>query len=193
MNKKMRLVGFWFVALATLLRGEEPTKTETLIGQLGGAAVSTMVQSATEVKVVRLEKRKFSKTELAVIRETAAKEKDTNIRWAMELGVRHPEVGHPARLSGGQVAWIKSAILSPQNYTRPSDLRKNCEFIPSVKVSFLSPDGAVEFLFCFGCEDVMVLHNRKILGGAEFRPTRKIWSESFKVFLPDDEVIAKLR
>jgi hypothetical protein len=192
-NNKIRLVGFWFVALATLLGGEEPPKTETQIGQLGGGAVSAMVQSSTEVKVARLERRKFSKTELAVIRETTAKEKDLNIRWAMELGVRHPEAGQPVRLNDRQAAWIKSAILSPQNYTQPSDLRKSCEFIPIVKVSFLSPDGAVEFLFCFGCEDVMVLHNRKIIGGAEFRPARKMWAESFKVFLPDDEFIAKLR
>ncbi len=70
---------------------------------------------------------------------------------------------------------------------------KGCQFYPGAAVRFVGKDRKVEILFCFGCEELMVLLDGERVGGEDFDHARTAFVKVMQSIFPDDKPIQGLK
>ena len=103
----------------------------------------------------------------------------------------YPIVGAPVQVDADTSEELAEILMDANIYDW--DLRKKCEFMPGVALRFTSAGSPTEVLFCFSCDELMVVRDGKKVGYEDFDPARGRLLTIVKRLFPEDEKIQQLK
>jgi hypothetical protein len=86
---------------------------------------------------------------------------------------------------------LKVAAIVLKEAQEGSDLRAACEFVPGIGVQVDANGKALSILFCFDCNEFMVIENGKRFDVEGIGFSRDALLDLFKPLFPDDKSFQK--
>lgn len=161
---------YWRVSTARI----QQEHTDAVVSMFGGAESLAIVAHPERVQAYRL----------GLLPEGVDSDKATL--------AAHPITDGPVEVPSAVAADLARVLTSGESYGW--EYAKGCGApIYGVAVSFHSPAGRVDVLFCFKCNVLLVTRDGSITGGEDFDDVRPLLVRSVKSLFPGDSVIQSLR
>ncbi len=160
-----------FSLFSTLQAQEGNMNDFSAANALGGPQILEGIRNATSVTAQRID------SKIAEDRESS----DSNLVITT--------LGEPFPVPPAEAEALKKVFTTSSTYLSPS---KSCQFRANVRYAFItSPEKKVEFILCFGCGELEVKENGKVVSFGPFDGGYGEILEITKRLFPDDEFLAK--
>ena len=148
--------------------GPAVDKPSELLSIFGSEQGIDIVQASTDVHAYRLADGSYYQDDLA----------------------DYERAGEPVPVPEVDQVTLRDLLLDEGSYEL--EMAKGCEPVFGVGMSFASGGKAVDILFCFQCDILVVYQDGRAVGDEDFDPARTRLVTLVKKFFPNDNVIEQL-
>lgn len=171
MNRHYRLrASLVVLGIAMLASCSEQDVDPRVVGMFGGKKATETLSKPARVEAYRIE------------------ERQTTDKTVKAIG-SYPVISGPVEVDADAAEKLRRVLLDAGSYQW--ETAKGCKFQPGVVVRFAGKQ-TVDVLFCFSCDEIVVLVDAKRVGGEDIDNVRGQLLAIVKKLFPEDKAIQQL-